>query len=286
MIETSGVDLVEERDFLLKALSDLEAERDSGTIDEADYSVLRDGYTARAAAAIRALEAAKHPSSAADQSAGDQSVADYSVADHSAGDQSAAGDPAQKATGRRRRTRAVVALAVVGLIGLGVAAASTFSSSRLPGETTSGSATLTPAQHVVQDLAQGRILAAKNDDLNAIKEFSKVLAIDPNQPEALAYRGWLVRLAGVARHDPGLVAQGRASVQAAIVADPTYPDAHAFMGYILFQDAHDPAGAVAQFRQFLADRPPAAMVSLTRNVVAQAFATTGQVVPAPTDAQG
>ncbi|MHB1486560.1 MAG: tetratricopeptide repeat protein [Acidimicrobiales bacterium] len=276
MIETSASDLVEERDFLLKALTDLEAERESGAIDEGDYSVLRDGYTARAAAAIRALEGAKYPEPAVGQPAVGQPAVG----------QPAAGVLAQKARGRRHRRRAVVALAVVGLIGLGVAAASTYSSSRLPGETTSGSATLTPAQHVVQDLAQGRILAAKSQDLNAIKEFSKVLAIDPHQPEALAYRGWLVRLAGVAGHAPGLLAEGRASVQAAIVADPTYPDAHAFMGYILFQDAHDPAGAVAQFRLFLADRPPVAMVTLTKNVVAQAFATTGQAVPAPTDAQG
>lgn len=48
--------LVEERDFLLASLRDLDAEHDAGDIDEDDYRTLRADYTARAAATIRALE--------------------------------------------------------------------------------------------------------------------------------------------------------------------------------------------------------------------------------------
>ncbi|MGH8986356.1 MAG: hypothetical protein ACRDY6_21135, partial [Acidimicrobiia bacterium] len=44
-----------ERDFLLRSLDDLEAEREAGGIDDESYARLHDDYTARAAAAIRAL---------------------------------------------------------------------------------------------------------------------------------------------------------------------------------------------------------------------------------------
>jgi tetratricopeptide (TPR) repeat protein len=150
---------------------------------------------------------------------------------------------------------------------------------RLPGQTASGSVTLTDDQRLAQELVQARVLATQGKDLDAIKLYDKVLAVEPRQPEALAYRGWLLRLAGVAGHDQALLAQGRASVGAAVAQDPSYPDARVFLGYILFQDAHDTVGATAQFRAFLADHPQAQMVSLTSNVVAQAFAAVGQPVP-------
>ena len=48
-------ELEQERDFLLQSLDDLEAEHDSGGIDDESYQQLHDDYTARAAATIRAL---------------------------------------------------------------------------------------------------------------------------------------------------------------------------------------------------------------------------------------
>ena len=47
--------LEQERDFLLRSLDDLELEHESGGIDDESYAELHDDYTARAAAAIRAL---------------------------------------------------------------------------------------------------------------------------------------------------------------------------------------------------------------------------------------
>jgi hypothetical protein len=90
----------------------------------------------------------------------------------------------------------------------------------------------------------------------------------------------------VAGHDQALLAQGRASVGTAVAQDPGYPDAHVFLGYILFQDARDPVGASEQFRAFLADHPQAQMVALTRDVVAQAFAAVGQPVPPASSPSG
>src|SRR5205823_8249720 len=48
--------LESERDFLLRSLRDLDAERDAGNLDEDRYRELKDDYTARAAAVLRSIE--------------------------------------------------------------------------------------------------------------------------------------------------------------------------------------------------------------------------------------
>ena len=50
-------DPADQRDFLLRSLEDLEHEHEAGDLGDDDYLVLRDDYTARAAAALRAQPA-------------------------------------------------------------------------------------------------------------------------------------------------------------------------------------------------------------------------------------
>ena len=49
-------ELEDERSFLLDSLEDLERERAAGDLSDADYEVLRDRYTRRAAEVLRALD--------------------------------------------------------------------------------------------------------------------------------------------------------------------------------------------------------------------------------------
>lgn len=283
----------EERDYLLRSISDLDRERSENELTEADHRRLRDDYTARAADVIRRLEAL------------DKTTHTQRDGSAQAGD-SAQGAPAQKGPQRswrpRRRSglratatddqpshtrarlrRGLIALAII-LCFVAAAAALVVlrSGNRMPGQTASGSVSLSDTQRLAQELTQARVLSSQGKDLDAIKLYDQVLKVDPRQPEALAYRGWLLRLAGVASHDQAALAEGRASVADAVARDPSYPDARAFLGYILFQDSHDSVGAVEQFRAFLNDHPQAKMVELTRDVVAQAFAAVGQPVPPPT----
>ena len=51
--------LLEERDFLLSSLDDLEAEYAAGDLDDDDYATLKADYTARAAAVIRRIDGAR-----------------------------------------------------------------------------------------------------------------------------------------------------------------------------------------------------------------------------------
>ncbi|MDP9463513.1 MAG: hypothetical protein M3P52_02720, partial [Actinomycetota bacterium] len=50
-------ELEEQRRFLLRSITDLDREHQYGDVDDHDYATLRDGYTARAASVLRAIEA-------------------------------------------------------------------------------------------------------------------------------------------------------------------------------------------------------------------------------------
>ena len=130
------------------------------------------------------------------------------------------------------------------------------------------------------ELVRGRALVDQGKDGSAFQLFATVLKEDPNQPEALAYEGWLLRLTGVSRHQPGLGRQGLALVRRAVALDPTYPDAHLFLGVILDQDEHDPGDGVAQLRLFLSDKPTTALVRRATPVIDQVFADAHQAAPA------
>ena len=235
-----------ERDFLLRSIADLDAEEVAGDLDHEDHDALRDDYVARAAAVIRALDAATP-----DDPTDFRRVA----------------DPGGSRTRRKSGVIAVAAcLAVAALAGVLLAHSV---GSRPAGAPLSGSLPTTTSEQ----LDRAAQLIGNGKAVDAIKLYDKILKGDPKQPVALAYRGWLIRLAG-------LKDEGFAYEERAVAADPSYPDAHFFRGMMLWQDKSDPAGAVAEFRLFLANRPPQAMVSLVEDALRRASQDAG----IPTDA--
>jgi tetratricopeptide (TPR) repeat protein len=146
--------LEEQRDFLLRSLEDLEREHDAGDVDERDYTTLKDDYTARAAAVLRAIEADRP--------------------------RSPAGRP--RAKGRRIVTVLGV-LAFAGLAGLLVAQAS---GRRDPGEMGSGDV----RQSVTEKLNEAGRLFGEGEAEAAIALYDEVLADQPTNAEALTYKGW------------------------------------------------------------------------------------------------
>ncbi len=172
------------------------------------------------------------------------------------------------------------------VIGTGILVGS-FAIPRKSGQQVSGSPPVTAAPsksqvsaQVAAELLQARTLVSQGSDVAATKVLAKVLAVDPHQPVALAYEGWILRLAGVSAKDPAVISHGRALVAEASALDPSYPDAHVFLGYMYLQDAHDTANAVAQFKAFLADKPLPALVKRTAPVIAMAFGEAHLPVPA------
>lgn len=235
--------LQEERDFLLASLRDLEREREAGEIGDDDYRTLHEDYTARAAAVLRALKAEPASPGATRRR------------------------PPPPAP-RRRRSLVVtigVALVVVALAGGAVAM---FSGSRQPGQSATGSVPTGTAGRLGQALQ----LEVEGKALEALKVYDGVLAEDPDNVEALAYRGWLLKRAG-------LVDEAQLSLDRAVKVNPRYADAHFFRGMLLYQDRKDPAGAVAEFRAFLGSNPPPEMVPEVERVLERAMADAAAAGP-------
>ena len=76
-----------------------------------------------------------------------------------------------------------------------------------------------------------------------------------------AYRGLLLAMGG--QTDLGMT-----SIERAIMADPTYPDAHFMRGLLLAQQG-DKATANAELRASLAYDPPPALASAIRDALTQ-----------------
>jgi len=236
---SSREELEEERDFLLSSLRDLDRERENGELSERDYQALHADYTARAAVVLRALERG----SARAARRGKQSQAPAPV---------------------RTKRPLVITLGVVALIAaMAAGAVVTFSGARGSGPIT-GSA---------PDSAQGRLQQALQREsdgkaADALKVYDQLLKDDPRNVQALAYRGWLLKRAG-------LPDQALTNLDQAISIDPSFPDAHFFKGMVLYQDRSDPAGAVTEFRLFLSNNPPADMIQPVEDVLKQAMTAAG-----------
>ncbi|HUQ40320.1 MAG TPA: tetratricopeptide repeat protein [Acidimicrobiales bacterium] len=228
----------DDADFYLRSLADLEAERDAGDLDPEAYRELHDRYTALAAAALR------H----------DTGVLGGSSAEYEA--ERTQNGVAARPAWVRAVAFVIVASLLAGGAGLAVAAAV---GERAPGEQVSGG-----IESSTPDLlARARVLAGQGQALEAIKAYDKVIAADPRNVEALAYRGWLLRLAS-------LPDEGLRYVERAIAVDPDYPDAHFFRGVILLEDRKDAAGAIPELERYLASGPPEALAASVRAVLDRA----------------
>lgn len=202
--------LEEEREHLARSLRDLEAEYAAGDLAPEDFASLRDDYVVRTAAVLRALDAQRELR------------------------REAARPPRSKRLG-------LAAAVVVFAVGTGVLVA------RLAGTRTStegltgdvrGSVRqelagcLELAGAALRGSAGGEAATGGSDQLlQAVKCYSGVLEKAPNNPEALTYRGWLLVRTG----NTALQEQAAQDLDAAVTADPTYPDARAFRAIVFFR---------------------------------------------------
>jgi tetratricopeptide (TPR) repeat protein len=191
---TNRAALEEQRDFLLRSLDDLERERLAGDVDEHDYAALKDDYTARAAAVIRAIEVRRDP-------------------------------VAPRPSGRRwARSVAWAAGVVVFAVLAGVLVAQS-AGRRDPGGFATGDIRQTVAGRLNE--AGGLMSEGRFDE--AIERYDSVLADQPANPEALTYRAWALRLSG--QREEGFTGL----IEAATIV-PDYPDVHALLAVVFFQE--------------------------------------------------
>ena len=212
----------ESREFLLRSIRDLDAEFAAGDMSEDDYRRLRDDYVARAAAAIRGRE-----------------------------------ETAGGARPSRSRWLLPAALAGAVAVGAGLAVARS-SDQRMAGDAATGSIELTGGDRITR----AQQLVADGKAVEALKLYDSVLDEDPENPVALAQRGWLLAQAE-------LVDEGLASIDKAIAADPRYPDAHFFRGMVLWRGKGDTTGAAESFRAVLATDPPPEVAAAAQSALEQ-----------------
>ena len=246
--------LEEERRFLLRSLADLEREHAVGDVDAEDYRELRDGYTVRAAAVLREIES---------------------------GRATLAAKP--PVSWRRRGLGAVVVVALIGVVWWALSASS---AKRLPGQQISG---LDPREESQVLLSQARSLQA-TDPATAAEIYAQVLAADPDNAEALAYRGWTLVLSTIGSEDTETVQatldEAVDSLVAAIEVDRSYPDPFCFLGIVQYRFFGEAETALPFIEGCLAASPPADIRGLVEDLRDDVVAEVGDAAVPSTSAAG
>jgi tetratricopeptide (TPR) repeat protein len=237
-------ELRERRAFLLASLDDLDRERAAGDLSDADYELLQNDYSRRAAEVLREIETGTSRSSA-----------------HVT---SGPGTPPPN----RGRVVAMLGAFLVFAVGAGILVA------RLAGERTGNdgltgtvrSATANMADAKVEALLQKGRDSLAIDPLTAITTFDEASALDPTRAEAFAYAGWVLRIVAQSVEDPAqkqeLLDGAFDRIEKAISIAPRYPDARAFRGVMLLRDRDDPKAALADFVALEQLNPPAQIEQL------------------------
>ncbi len=150
---------------------------------------------------------------------------------------------------------------------------------RLPGQTVTGSITLSKQQRIARLTDQGETALIQGNDAAAVVAFDDVLAIDPHQVEALSEAGWLQFAAGVRGHRAALVRLGQRDEAEAVAQAPSSFAPRFYYGAMLAQE-HDFEAAVAQFEAGLADHPPSSTVSVFVTTIEKVFHEARVPVPA------
>jgi tetratricopeptide (TPR) repeat protein len=272
---TEGVEerwrLQDEKEFLEQSLADARAELDAGDLSEEDFAVLSARDEARLATVVASLDDLDRAVAIAKATAAAPSRARSAPAEEWV-------EPA--AAPKRRRARLLLVIGIVAVVAAGaLVLVLHLTSSRAPGQPTSGSLSLNPTQTEDQELSQAATYVQQGNIVQALKLYREVLVADPNQPDALAESGWLEWLSGRQANDAGVAAAGRALVQRAVDTAPGDDAGHLYLGTILFEQDNNAAGAVAQYQQFLADSPPASAITSAAPFLRAAYAAAGVPLP-------
>jgi hypothetical protein len=250
-------EMEEERKFLLRSLVDLEREHAAGDVDDVDYSELKDGYTVRAAATMRAIEEGRD------------------------------GLPPKPAPNWPRRLIAgALVVAAIGVVWWALVASS---AERAPGAQLSG---LDPRDERQLLMAQARSVQFQSPaDASAL--YAQVLETDPDDVEALTYRGWTLALDAVQQGgadgttdgaNDAVVAQLLDAVDALVRAtelDPSYPDPKCFLGIVNYRFLGQAEVADPWIDACLAADPPADVRELVQPLSDEIDAQLATTSPQP-----
>ena len=239
--------LEEERDFLLRSLEDLEREHAAGDVDDSDFEELKDDYTARAAAVIRAIE--------------DRTAAVKSLLP------------------QRNWQRTALGLVLVGALAVGASwLVFRNAGTRAPGQGLTGDIRQDSSNLILQ--AQGLTGQAQaslqaGDSAKALKQFEsavqaydKALEISPENVQAMTYRGWVLHTIALSSElsvAADLDRQALEYLDEAIAIDPLYSDARVFRA-ILERNAGEFGAAKADLDAIDMNAIPMYMIQMVNSL--------------------
>ena len=239
--------LEEERDFLLRSLEDLEREHAAGDVDDSDFEELKDDYTARAAAAIRAIE--------------DRTAAVKSLLP------------------QRNWQRTALGLVLVGALAVGASwLVFRNAGTRAPGQGLTGDIRQDSSNLILQ--AQGLTGQAQaslqaGDSAKALKQFEsavqaydKALEISPENVQAMTYRGWVLHTIALSSElsvAADLDRQALEYLDEAVAIDPLYSDARVFRA-ILERNAGEFGAAKADLDAIDMNAIPMYMIQMVNSL--------------------
>jgi cytochrome c-type biogenesis protein CcmH len=225
--------LFQERDRLYAELKELQFDFQAGKLAASDYATLKVEIENKAAGVLQQLDSLLSRQTPVSQSVGRQT----------SGKKSSSNEMRKPYRSWQLATGGILLL----LFGLTLGIALT--NSVRPRESTQDSMTGdfltgTAGSESAQFLQQGKSAFAKQDWPKAIEAFKQALALDPNQPEAHAYMGFILIQAGHA--DGALLA-----FEKALALAPNLPMALWGKGMTLYQSKQDYAGAKEAFEKLL-----------------------------------
>ncbi len=276
-------DLVEgHRDFISRSLADADAEFLAGDLSDRDYLLLRRRDMRRLAALDAAAPGAPAAPIATGSGAGvaaSSAAVAVAVAERLEPATTPEEVPVTPPRARSRRSWWFLVGAVASFAGALVLAVILFSSSRLPGQTATGSIALNSAQQTARTLDQAATLENEGQVGEAAQLYQSVLTAHPKNVVALAQMGWLEYQTGTQGSSASLLADARSMLERAVALGPGDYAAHLYLGTVLLDEDGDAAGAVGQYRDFLADDPPHTVVVEAAAELRAAYGRAGVALP-------
>ncbi len=216
---------------------------------------------------------AERPLGLADSDADPEAGADGATAPSAAAGEAKAGPQ------RSRRSTWLLRGAVAAFLAALVVAVALHATARQPGQTATGSVPQTASQREARTLNQAATDVNQGQLGPAAQLYQSVLARDPRNEVALAQLGWLEYRVASSGSSTSLLADAHAKLEQAVSLAPGDYAARLYLGTVLLLSDRDPAGAVAQYREFLADDPPTSVVDQAAPQLRQAFTQAGAALP-------
>ena len=155
-----------------------------------------------------------------------------------------------------------------------------FASGKQPGQSITGSFSETPQQQVAETLVQAATDENQGQLEQAVQLYQSVLKAHPENEVAMAQLGWLEYQTGRSGGKSSLVASGEAKLDRAVQLDPNDYAVRLYLGTVLLQQTGNAKGAVVEYRDFLADHPPMAILVQAAPELREAFKAADEPVPA------